>query len=321
MSPLVSVALVVLGGALLYVGAEWLVRGSAGLARALGVKPLVVGLTLVAYGTSAPELAVSVVAITGDGDAMVLGNVIGSCIANLGLILGLTALVRPPDVDGRLIRREVPILLASVAAVFAVLANGVIGLVEALLLCTAAAAFTIYTLGASAKEVLPTAEAVLADAPDESPHEGVFKLGGLALLGLALLGGGGYVFVEGARGFALWVGVTERVVGLTVVAFGTSVPELAAAVVAAARGHAALAIGNVVGSNIFNIFLVLGGVGLVAPIHGELGELRLDLVVLVGITLLSALAMRGSRRITRIEGVILFTTYVSFVVLAVAGWQ
>ena len=319
MSPVFAVPLITLGGALLYYGAEWLVRGSAGLARAFGVKPLVVGLTLVAYGTSAPELAVSLTAIANDGSAIVLGNVIGSCIANLGLILGLTALIRPPYVDGRLIRREVPILLVSVAAVFAVLANGVIGLVDAILLCGAAAAFTIYTLAASAREVLPTAEAILADAPDEV-EDGKPKLIALTAIGLLLLLAGGYVFVEGSRELARWLGISERVIGLTVVALGTSVPELAASLVAAFRGHSALAIGNVVGSNIFNIFLVLGGVGLVAPIHGSLGELRLDMLFFVAITIFGALAMRGSRRIGRVEGGVFLAAYLAFIALAIAGW-
>ena len=319
MSPVFALTLIVLGGALLYFGAEWMVRGAAGLARALGVKPLVVGLTLVAYGTSTPELAVSLAAIVDEGDAIVLGNVIGSCIANLGLILGITALIRPPEVDGRIIRREIPILLVSVGAVFAILANGVIGIVDALLLLGAALGFTIYTLSASSKEVLPTAEAILAEAPDED-GEGKLKLAALTAFGLAVLLAGGYVFVEGSRGLALWLGISERVVGLTVVAFGTSVPELAASIVAAARGHAALAIGNVVGSNIFNIFFVLGGVGLVSPIHGALGELRLDLIFLVAITLFGALAMRGSRRISRVEGGLFVSAYAVFIALAIAGW-
>jgi cation:H+ antiporter len=319
MSPFVAITFVAIGGALLYFGAEWLVRGSAGLARAFGVKPLVVGLTLVAYGTSAPELAVSLAAIVDEGDAIVLGNVIGSCIANLGLILGLTALIKPPEVDGRIIRREVPILLVSVGAVFVVLANGVIGRIDALFLVAAAAAFTIYTLSASSKEVLPTAEAILAEAP-ETHADSRAKLAALTVLGLGLLLAGGYVFVEGSRDLALWLGISERVVGLTVVALGTSVPELAASLVAAVRGHAALAIGNVVGSNIFNIFLVLGGVGLAAPIHGSLGTLRLDLIFLVAITLFGALAMRGSRRISRVEGALFVAAYVTFITLAIAGW-
>lgn len=319
MSPLLAFVLVVLGGVLLYYGAEWLVRGSAGIARALGVKPIVVGLTLVAYGTSAPELAVSLNAIAGGGSAMVLGNVVGSCVANLGLILGLTALIKPPHVDPRIIRREIPVLLTSVAAVFAVLANGVIGLLDAILLCAAAAAFTIYTLSASAKEVLPTAESILAETPDE-PNESKPKLVIIALVGLAVLLGGGYLFVEGSRELALWLGISERVVGLTVVALGTSLPELAASLVAALRGHSAIAIGNVVGSNIFNIFLVLGGVGLFAPVYGTLGELRLDMIVLVGITLFGALTMRGSRHISRIEGAIFTAVYAAFIGFAVAGW-
>lgn len=322
MESLFDVGYLLFGGIVLYLGAEWLVKGAAGLARAFGVRPLVVGLTVVAYGTSAPELAVSIVANLAGSTPLVFGNVVGSCIANIGLILGITALIAPPLVDPSLIRREVPVLLASALAVPVVLYDGVLTGAEGLVLLVLSIGFTVLSFtgnggdhAASTSELEETAEA--GGAPG---GEGRLRLALITLVGLALLVGGGELFVDGARGIALTLGMSEQLVGLTVVALGTSLPELAASVVAALRGHSGLAVGNVIGSNIFNIFLVLGASGLVRPLPGELATMRLDLAFLVGITLLAAVVMRRRRRITRPEGVVLLVSYAAFIVLAAAGW-
>ena len=317
---LIDIVSVVAGGLVLYMGAEWLVKGSAGLAHAFGVKPLVIGLTVVAYGTSAPELAVSVAAIVDDSSAIVLGNIVGSCIANIGLILGLTALIAPPSVDGRLIKREVPVLVVAAAAVPLTLYDGQIQAWEAGILIGCAVAFTVVTLmsasGKDPDEIDIPDEAV----PDQETGEHKGKLALLTVVGLGALIGGGELFVTGARNLAIDLGMSERLVGLTIVAVGTSLPELAASVVAALRGFSGLAVGNVVGSNIFNIFLVLGVVGVIKPIDGALGELRLDVLFLIGVTLLGVLTMRGNRLITRFEGVLLLASYGVFVALAIIGW-
>jgi cation:H+ antiporter len=309
-----DLARLLVGGVILYFGAEWLVKGSAGLARALGVKPLIIGLTVVAYGTSAPELAVSSAAMVQDSSPIVLGNVIGSCVANIGLILGLTALISPPTVDGRLIRREIPVLLLSVAALPLVLIGGQVSMIESALMLSMAVAFTLYTL-------LVTSES--DSDSEETAHqpkgEKKLMLALLTVAGLVLLVGGGDLFVEGAKRLALTLGMSERLVGLTVVAIGTSLPELAASLVAALRGYSSLAVGNVVGSNIFNIFLILGVVGFIAPVEGSAFALRLDLAFLVGITLLGVLFMRGERRIHRIEGALLVAGYSAFIVTAAVG--
>jgi cation:H+ antiporter len=309
------------GGLILYLGAEWLVKGSAGLARAFGVRPLVIGLTVVAYGTSAPELAVSAAAILDDSSAIALGNIVGSCVANIGLILGITALIAPPSVDARLIRREIPILAASAAAVPLVLIDGRIEYWEAGLLLACAIGFTFMTLGVSARrhpDEIEIPEEALAEDDEEAPRKLI--LATLTVVGLGALLGGGELFVEGAKGLAEALGMSERLIGLTVVAVGTSLPELAASVVAALRGFSGLAVGNIVGSNIFNVFLVLGAVGLIKPIDGSLSALRLDMIFLIGLTLLGVLVMRGSRVISRPEGVLLLAAYASFVVLAILGW-
>ena len=316
----IDIVEVVVGGAILYVAAEWLVKGSAGLARAFGVRPLVIGLTVVAYGTSAPELAVSAAAAVGGSSPIVLGNIIGSCVANIGLILGITALIAPPSVDGRMIKREVPILLVSSLSLPLVLAwDSSIVLWEAIVLLSCAIGFTVLTLSAAKRgrsEDLVAPETEEEEAGEAETSESKVKLGMLTAVGLAALLAAGQLFVDGAKGLAMAIGMSERVVGLTVVAIGTSLPELAASVVAALRGFSGLAVGNVVGSNIFNVFLVLGGVGLIKPIDGALSTMRLDLAFMLGLTFLAVLAMRGSRRISRPEGILLLGTYVTFIVIA-----
>lgn len=306
------------GGLVLYLGAEWLVKGSAGLARAFGVKPLVIGLTVVAYGTSAPELAVSVSAQLDGKSDIVLGNIIGSCIANLGLILGLTALLKPPEVDGRLIRREVPILVGSALVVPAVLWSGAIGWIEALVMVLGSIGFTAWTLLSEASVNAPTGEEAeeSAEAGGAPGGSGRLRMTAVTIIGLGLLIGGGEVFVDGAIGVARAMDVSERFIAMTIIAVGTSLPELAASAVAAMRGHSDLAVGNVVGSNIFNVLLILGVVPLISPVEGALGDLRYHLYFLVGLTVFGALAMRGQRRISRAEGGLLFAAYAAFVGVA-----
>jgi cation:H+ antiporter len=315
----------VVGIGVLYWGAEWLIRGSASMARAFGVKPLVIGLTVVAYGTSAPELAVSTRAALDHAQPIALGNVIGACAANISLILGLTALIAPPTVDGRIIRREVPILLGSAIAVPICLLDGVISRVEGGILIGCAALFTIATLTVSARLDSPDDDEEVKQASESGaqyggrarPRASRFIALIMSAGGLALLVTGSNLFVYGARGIAADVGMSERMLGLTVIAIGTSLPELITSIVAATRGQSALAVGSVIGSNLLNVFLVLGVVAYLRPIHvGERMHV-VDLVGLVGITLLGVLTLRGSRQITRFEGALLVAAYAGFLVAAV----
>jgi len=343
-SPVINVAQLVVGIAVLYWGAEWLIRGSAAIARAFGVKPLVVGLTVVAYGTSAPELAVATDTALTHHQPIALGTVIGSCAANISLILGLTALIAPPVVDGRIIRREVPVLLGSAIAVPILFRNGVLSQLEGYLLVGCAIVFTVVTLTVSARidpddELETPPEHAEADAEEVSStnlsatalgvraEESGVDLGGrgrprtsrlmavaMSAFGLVLLILGSRLFVDGGRGLARTTGMSERMLGLTVMSIGTALPELIGSIIAATRGHGALAVGSVIGSNLLNVFLVLG-------VTASLREIRLgermhivDLVGLVAITLLGVLMLRGSRRISRFEGGILVAAYVAFIV-------
>lgn len=314
------------GLALLYFGAEWLVKGAAGLARSFGVPALIVGLTVVGWGTSAPEMTVSVIAAMRGSPALALGNVIGSNVANLGLILGLTALVAPPRTDGSLIRREVPLLLLTTAALPLLLLDGRISRLEGAGLLVGAAAFTGFLLWGARR-----VRGVVVDSIDAAVLEGAAERAGAPTgdgrgslvaytgVGLALLVVGGDVFVGGAVSIARAFGVDDRTVGLTVVAIGTSLPELATSLVAARRGHADIAVGNVIGSNLFNVLLVLGATAAIHPIEGRLHDVRLDLVALVGMTLFAALAVRTERVVRRWEGALLLLGYGAFLVAVVVG--
>ncbi len=314
---LISIGIMLIGLALLVAGADWFVKGAAGLAEAFGIAPLVVGLTVVAYGTSMPELVVSAAAALDGRSAIALGNVLGSNIANIGLILGITALVSPPSVDGTIIRREVPALLIAALSLPLVLYNGVISRTEGALLFVGAIVFT-WTTVKFAKSAGP-ADPLVAGAIDEvagkTARGSRLRLSVFALVGLAMLLAGGNWFVDGAVDIANAFGISERVIGLTVVAVGTSLPELAASVVAALRGHSAMAVGNVIGSNIFNIFFVLGVTGVLHPIRGDLADSRLDVAMMLAFTVLAMLLLRSARRITRVEGGVLVACYVGALVM------
>ena len=317
--------LVIPGIAILYLGAEWLIRGSAQIARAFGVKPLVVGLTVVAYGTSAPELAVATQTALSHHEPIALGTVIGSCAANISLILGITALISPPTIDGRIIRREVPVLLGSVIAVPLLFRNGVLSHVEGLVLIGCAIVFTIATLTVSARldpddaletETKRTEDSGAALGGKARPRSSRVAAALQTVVGLVLLVVGSDLFVTGGRAIGGQLGISERMLGLTVIALGTALPELIGSIVAASRGQAALAIGSVIGSNILNVFLVLGVTAYLRPIHaGELLHLP-EMIGLVGITLLGVVMLRGSRKISRIEGAILVLAYVAFIATA-----
>jgi cation:H+ antiporter len=322
----IDIARLIVGIAILYWGAEWMIRGSAALARAFGVKPLVVGLTVVAYGTSAPELAVSTKAALDNVQPIAIGTVIGACAANISLILGITALLSPPTVDRRLIKREIPILLGSAIAVPWVLRDGYLSRAEGIALVACAIVFTIITLTVSAKQLdEPTsARASTADGAGATyggrgrPRAPRLWAVIMSAAGLGLLVFGSNQFVSGARGVAAELGMSERMLGLTVVAIGTSLPELIASLVAARRGHAELAIGSVIGSNLLNVFLVLGIVAYLRPISFGERMHRVDGIGLVAITLLAIVTMRGDCRISRFEGALLVLSYVAFVAAAAA---
>ena len=294
------------GLALLLVGADLFVRGASALALRFGLSPLAVGLTVVAFGTSAPELVVSLeAAITGHG-GIAVGNVLGSNVANIGLILGACVLVRAAAVSPRLLRVDVPVLLATSAGVAVLLLDGAIGRPDGLLLVLALAAYLVVTLRSPGG-------AMDLEAP-AMPAAPAWQTAALTAAGLIGLLFGGHLLVGSAVGLAEAAGVSEAVIGLTVVAVGTSLPELAASLVAALRGQSDIAVGNVVGSNIFNLLGVLGTSALVAPLDaGTTGGVAVGAMLLAAA--LAAPLMWTGRRLARWEGALLLSGYAAYLVV------
>ncbi len=313
------------GGLLLYFGAEWFVGGASALALALRVPQILVGLTVVAYGTSAPEIIVGIQAASDGHGEVAIGNVIGSNIANIGLILGIAALIRPARVDGDLRRRELPVLVLSTAVMPLLLLDGVVSRWEAAGLVLAAVGYTGWMVRAArSASSVATAKVDAATAGEAADAAGAPRPVGrlraalTAAIGLAVLLIGGHIFVDGAVSVARVLGMSDRLVGLTIVAVGTSLPELVTSVIAARRGHSDLAIGNVVGSNIFNALLCLGAAGFAGSVGAPLHTLGVDLAALVVMTGLAAAFIRCERSISRLEGGVAITLYAVFTAITVA---
>jgi cation:H+ antiporter len=332
---LTTILLFVVGLALLVAGAESLVRGASRLAAAAGVSPLVVGLTVVAYGTSAPELAVSMKAALAGQPDLALGNVVGSNIFNVLLILGVSAAITPLLVHRQLLRFDLWIMLAVSAVSYLLAADGRIGRVDGVLLVAGAIAYTVWSIWRSRRETaaLPGKSAGSLHGPTDAcgkvvsttagkPRGPQLAAGlkslatsaGFVLLGLGLLVLGARWLVHGAAGIATAFGVSELVIGLTIVAAGTSLPEVATSIVAAVRGERDIAVGNVVGSNIFNILAVLG----VAATLGDDGvgvssaALRFDMPVMILVAVACLPIFYTARRIDRWEGWAFLAGYVAY---------
>jgi cation:H+ antiporter len=302
------------GVLLLYLGAEWLVKGAAGLGHSYGVRPLVIGLTVVAYGTSMPEFVVSSIAAWNGMSDLALGNVIGSNSANLGLILGLTVMVAPLAVEGSLIRLEAPLMLAVALVLPLLLWDGAVSRWEGFGLLGLAVLFTYLTARSSiSRQGGKSFSETDAEAAGAPPGKGRPRLLAIALSGLVLLLLGGQLFVNGAGALAAAFGISQRVIGLTVAAVGTSTPELAASLVATLRGHPSIAIGNVIGSNIFNVLFVLGGAAAIHPVHGLPTAFAFDLVTLGLLSVLGLLLVRSARVIRRPEGALLLALYIAYI--------
>lgn len=299
-----------LGLIALYFGAESLVKGGAGLALRLGLTPLVIGLTVIAFGTSSPEMVVSVQAAHSGNGAIAIGNIVGSNISNIALIIGLCALISPLRANLQVIRREVPIMIGVAVLALLVLADGRVVRWEGAILLAGLIAYTLLTVkqarAASAEEA-----ASGAGFPEELGQGKPLGLG-LSIVavvgGLAVLVVGSHLFVEGAVTLATRWGMSQMAIGLTIVAVGTSLPEMATSLLAAIKRQGDVAIGNIVGSNIFNVLGILGVAALVQPLDApELAWVDLGMMLLVSIALLPV--VRSGGRISRGEGAVLLAIY------------
>lgn len=313
-------ALLLLPGLLfLLVGGDVLVRGAAGLARAVGVSPLVVGLTVVAFGTSMPEFAVNLTATWTGSAPLSFGNIFGSNLANIGLVVGITALLRPIPLERAIVSREIPMMLLATSAA-CVMGSDVLsgrGLAlydrsDGLLLLLFFSVFLYYTVREVQRQ--RRANYLLEGAESYTHEERAGTLRGLVLVGAGLAGLvlGGEWTVDGGVALATALGAPEELIGLSVVAVGTSLPELAAGVAAAVRGHLDLAVGNVVGSNVFNLLVVLGTCAFLKPVPVPPGGSADLLALAVFSALLLLVSLSYSRRIMRIEGGALLLLYLAY---------
>jgi len=300
------------GVALLVAGAEALVRGACRAAAALGVSPLLAGLTVVAYGTSAPEVAVSLGSIAAGGSAadIAVGNVVGSNIFNVLFILGLSAVAVPLVVERQLVRFDVPIMIAVSLLLAFLVRDGTLEPGSSVLLLAVSAGYTVLLVRLARRTRADALQREAATAPPTTGRDWALTAG-LVLLGLVLLVVGARSLVASAMLFARWLGVSELVIGLTVVAAGTSLPELATSVVAALRGERSLAVGNVVGSNISNLLVVLGISGLAAPAGLRVPESvrHFDLPVMIAAAVACLPIFFTGHRIARWEGLLFLAYY------------
>ncbi len=323
-----SALLLLLGGLMLLIlGGEILVRGAVRIAERAGMSPLLIGLTLVGFGTSTPELVTSVQAGLAGSPGIALGNIVGSNIANILLILGLAALIHPVAVGTLALKRDSAMVLVTGMAFWAVMAWGMLGRFAGVAFLAAAAGYVVFAYrqerdAARVETGGHTAAFEKAEAHDEvvpRPGKATAARGGIAVAALATVGGlvlvvlGGDLLVRGAVSLARSAGVAEAVIGLTLVAVGTSAPELVTSTVAALRGHADVALGNVLGSNIYNILAIGGATALMAPGEAPGRIVRFDAPVMMGVSVLLLVFAATGRRISRAEGAVFVLGYAAYV--------
>ena len=307
-----QVAILIVGLIILIVGGELLVRGSSSIALKAKISPLVVGLTIVAFGTSAPELLISVKAALAGSPDMTMGNVVGSNICNLALVLGLTALIGPINVNANSIKIDWPVAIGSSLLLYFILKwNPVLNVWTGIIFLIILISYTLYIIMKSRRE---TKAQILEDADFDIPKGSgnVFRDVSFILIGCLGLYYGSDWFVGGARDLAMLLGVSERVIGITVLALGTSLPELVTAIVAAVKGETDLAVGNLMGSNIFNILSILGITSIITPIAVGEEIIRYDMMAMILVTIIILPMMLYKRVIGRISGGILLLLYVYY---------
>lgn len=322
-----NIVFLVLGLVFILVGANMLTDGASAIAKRWGVPDLVIGLTVVAFGTSAPELVISVVSAINGNAGIAIGNAVGSNIFNVLMIIGITAIVLPMPITKGSMTKDIPLVVLSALALL-VIGNGdildgdttrILSRVDGILLIFFFCIFMRYTFSqAKATTEDPTPASATSESTPEPKSMKLWKASLWVLLGLAGLIIGGDRFVAGASAIASALGVSDAVIGLTIVAAGTSLPELATSITAALKGQSGIAIGNVIGSNIFNIFLVLGVAGTIRPLpFGNIGNL--DLLTLTGACVLFWIFgwVFKKRTITRLEGVIMAACYVAYITVLV----
>ena len=299
------------GLAILYLGGELLVRAAAAIGKRLHMSPAVAGVTIVAFATSAPELAISLDAAINDLPELAIGNVIGSNICNLALILGAVTVVRPASVRRTLVRRDVLVMCVTTALVPGFLLDGALGRNEAVLLVLCFTAYIVLTVwqAQATRDQRSDDEHLVPTLSDNMPVNVL-----VAGIGIAMLVGGSRLFVEASVTIAELIGVPAGVVGLSAAAIGSSLPELTASIIAARHGQPEMAIGNLIGSNIFNLLLILGTTAIIRPLEMR-SVTNIDLAVMLGVTAMALALMLTRARLGRLEGSSLLVVYALYM-----GW-
>lgn len=314
-----AIILLIIGLAILVKGADWLVDGAVAIARHFGMSPLIIGLTIVAMGTSAPEVAASIVAALANSADMAVGNVYGSNIANLALVGGVCAMIRPICVTRAALVRDVPIMIGVSLLLYGVFYNLSLGRLESVSMLVLFVGIIVFLIHSERKrsqrdKALQENIQSTVEHAVHNPPKTLWASSLLILLGLACLAGGAQLAVTGARYLGQRAGLSDAVIGSTILAVGTSLPELITCLVAALKGHDDLSVGNLVGSNIFNTLLVIGAAGTVAPFALSARMVGTDFWLMIAVTIAFSAFAFIFKKINRSVGILLFLCYVGYVV-------
>ncbi len=310
---LLTIGLFVLGLVLLSLGAKWLVEGSSGIALHFGIRPIIVGMTVVAFGTSMPEFVFNLAATLQGSNDLGLGNIVGSNIANIALVLGVSAIIHPIKIDKSLIKVEYPIILGITILFFLMALDGAIGQFDGIVLALVFAGFLVYMIKTSSNgSVEGLVELPEVDATETSSKKNIL----FAVLGLVLLIVGARFMVDSAVEIARFFHVSELVIGLTIIAIGTSLPELAASVMSTIKKEADISLGNVLGSNIFNVLFVIGLLSIFLPtLSGGETTLTLHFPAMILVTLLLGPLLWLKNHISRLDGILFVSLYIVYLYL------
>jgi len=326
---LTQLVVFILGLGILYLGADWLIEGASELAKKFGIRSLIIGLTIIALGTSLPEFLLNLFAVAAEEDGLAIGNIVGSNIANIALILGISAIVMPLSVDGAVLKKEYPIMLAATGLFYLMALDGVISRLDGAILVSGLIAFLVFVIWDASTGEDQTDVTVEAPAPEEDPfgaRSGIKKwldherLGSamrilLIIAGMGALAIGARLMVQSAITMAAMLNINPVIVGLSIVAIGTSLPELAASLMASVRQESDLSVGNILGSNLLNILFVVGVVALIEPMQVDSETLNFHMPVMIAFSLLLWPLTRRHQRLGRSGAFIFLSCFLGYL-----GW-
>lgn len=317
---LLQALIFLIGLGLLYLGAEWLVKGAASVALRYGIRPLVVGITVVALGTSMPEFVINLFAALTGEDSLALGNIVGSNICNIALILGTSSLVLPLAVSPATLKKEYPIMMAVLVLFYGVALDGVIGQADGLLLVAGLVAFFLFLILDARRHAGPPLKRDMPSVKSTHVESSVWRKSGLLIGGIVMLAAGARLMVHAAVNVANVLGIDPVVIGLTVVAIGTSLPELAASVVSALKQEADISVGNVLGSNMLNVLFVVGLISIFQPLQVDQTSLDIHFPVMLVFGFLLLPLAWTQFKISRMEGGFLLAGFVGYMLFLAAPY-